>query len=159
MASTFIHLNRETDQLLAQEDPVIFNVVPVVVGDCGALINTSQIFFWRPGYYHFFTNLYHQEPCQFSLFLNGVLLPNTTIGSPTGSSQNTSTYIFEIKVTDFITATSLSPSGFAAAIEVVNHTSFVPTVLLNGITGSGSHAPQITATVTAFLLQDTTSSY
>jgi hypothetical protein len=116
--------------------------------------NTPDIYFWRPGFYHFFTNLYHQEPCQFSLFKNGILLSNTTIGSPTGSSQNTSTYIFEIKVSDFTTPTSLSPSGFACNINVVNHTSYVPIVLLNGLAGSGSSVPQITATVTAFLLLD-----
>jgi hypothetical protein len=86
--------------------------------------------------------------------MNGIPIPNTTIGSPTGSAQNTSTYIFKILASDFITATNLAPSGFAAKIEIVNHTSFVPIVLLNGITGSGSVFPQITATVTAFLLLD-----
>jgi hypothetical protein len=155
LTTTFIHLNRETDQYIAQESSVIFDVIPASYGDCGAVINTSDIFFWRPGFYHFFTNLYHQEPCQFTLFKNGTVLPNTTIGSPTGSAQNTSSYIFEIKISDFTTPTSLAPSGFACSITVVNHTSFVPIVLLNGITGSGSAFPQITATVTAFLLLDT----
>ena len=154
MSSTFLYLNRSTDQLLAQEDSVIFDTV-IAKGDCGLIPNTSNIYFWRPGFYHFYTNLYHQEPCQFSLFLNGNIIFETTIGSPTGAAQNSSCYIFEIKVSDFITPTSLSPSGFAAAVIVVNHTSFVPFVLLNGITGSGSVSPQVTAAVTAFLLLDT----
>ena len=87
--------------------------------------------------------------------MNNILVPYTTIGSPTGASQDTSAYIFEIKVSDFITPCSLSSSGFAAAIQVRNHTSFVPIVKLNGLGGSGSVSPQITATLTAFLLFDT----
>ena len=155
-SNTFIHVNRIEDQLLAQEESVIFDVIPASTGDCGALINTPNVFFWRPGFYYTFFNLYHIEPCQFSLFKNGVLLPFTTIGSPTGSAQNSTSLIFEIKITDFTTPTSLSPSGFACDIQVVNHTSFVPFVLLNGSSGSGSVFPQIRATFTMFLLMDTT---
>ena len=102
-----------------------------------------------------FYNLYHIEPCQFSVFKNGILLPFTTIGSPTGSAQNSTVIIFEIKTIDFTTPTFLSPSGFACDIQVVNHTSFVPLVLLNGSSGSGNANPQIRATVTMFLLMDT----
>lgn len=91
--------------------------------------------------------------------MNGVVIPGTTHGSPTGSSQNSSASIIEIKPTDFTSVCVQSPSGFAAAIEVVNHTSFIPVISLNGLNGSGSASPQVTANVTIFLLMDTSSLY
>jgi hypothetical protein len=97
--------------------------------------------------------LCHQEPCQFSVFKNDALLPGTTVGSPTGSSQNSGTSIFYISPADIaVSPTGLSPSGFAAKLQVVNHTSFVPLVTLNGLAGSGSVSPQMVASITLFKL-------
>jgi hypothetical protein len=148
-------VDRESDQFLAPEDAVIYDVNGIYYGDCSHTAGDSKLYFWRPGFYYVYSNLYHQEACQFTTFLNGVPVPGTTKGSPTGASQNSSAGIIQIKTTDFITPTSASPSGFAAAIEIVNHTSFVPIVTLNGLGGSGSASPQITATVTVILILDT----
>ena len=43
-----------------------------------------------------------------------------------------------------------SPTGFAAELKVVNHTSFVPLLTIDGQTGSGSSVPQVVATFQAF---------
>lgn len=113
----------------------------------------GELYFWRAGYYHVYFNLYHNEPCQFSVFLNGSVLPGTAaVGSPTAGSQNSGGFIFLLSPSDFTSLTFLSPTGFAAKIQIVNHTSFVPFVTLNGLTGSGSVTPQLTATATIFLL-------
>jgi hypothetical protein len=99
-------------------------------------------------------NLYHQEACQFSIFMNNALVPGSTIGSPTGSSQNSCTIIFQITAADVAgSPTEQSPTGFAAKLNVRNHTSFTPIVTLNGLTGSGYVSPQIVATITVFCLR------
>jgi hypothetical protein len=151
-AQTFLHVDRETDQVLLAEESVIWDSNPVVYGNAGVTLGESELYIWESGYYHVYYNLYHQEACQFTIFKNNVVLPGTTIGSPTGSSQNSSAVIFQLTDADFISPTDLSPTGFAAKLQVVNHISYIPLVTLNGLTGSGSASPQITATVTIFKL-------
>jgi hypothetical protein len=141
---------------LAAEQPVIFDKNYVAAGKVGFTINTSDIYVWQPGFYHLFFSLYHQEPCQFAVFKNGNVVPGSTVGSPTGASQNTNAMILKIDASDFTEATSFpAPGGLAARLQIVNHTSFAPIVNLNGLTGSGSASPQITATVTLMLLEPT----
>jgi hypothetical protein len=158
-ADTFLHADSSMDQFLVAEQAVMFESTAIFKGDCYHTPGDTKMYFWRPGFYHIFRNLYHQEACQFALFMNGVPVPGTTHGSPTGASQNSSVSIIEITPADFTTPVSQSPSGFAAALEIVNHTSYVPVVTLNGLTGSGSASPQVTANVTIFLLMDTSSLY
>jgi hypothetical protein len=148
-----MHADRATDQVLAQDDAVIFDQPGVSYGNCFHPNNSSNFYVWQSGYYHIFFNVCHQEPCQFSIFLNGALLPGTTVGSPTGASQNTLTAIAYISPADIlVTPTGFSPSGFAADLQVVNHHSFVPFVTLNGLAGSGSASPQMVAACSIFLL-------
>jgi hypothetical protein len=138
---------------MAPEDTVIFDQQNATVGSCAHALNTDQVFFWQPGWYYIYTNVYHQEACQFTIFMNGAVVAGSTIGSPTGSSQNSTGLMMYIDATDLTTPTLLSPLGFAAAITLVNHTSFVPIITLNGLTGSGSATPQVVATLTMLLLK------
>lgn len=150
-SNTFICLNRETDQLLSKEDPIIWTSNQIKVGDINNVVNTSGIFIWRPGYYIVYYNLYHQQPCQFSLFKNGAVINGSTINSSTGSSQNSSFLIVRIDSSDFI---SQSPTGLAAKLEVVNHTSTVPNIQLVVLNG-GTAKPQVVATISIVLLFET----
>jgi hypothetical protein len=142
-----------TPQLVPQEGNVNFDNNKVIFGSCGHVIGTSDMFFWQPGYYHIVSNLSHVEPCQFSMYLNNVLVAGSTTGSPTGSTQNYNTAIVEIGPADMITPTDLSPTGFAALFQIRNHTSF-PTlgVQLDGNAGSGSETVQTNAEFLAILL-------
>ena len=152
-SQTFLHLDRQSDQTLLAEDNVIFDTVALKYGDCDTFINSSDLLFWTSGYYHVYFNIYHQEPCQFTIFLNNLEYPGTIVGSPTGSSQNSSSAIIYLSPSDvLVTPTILSPTGFAANIQFRNHTSFAPVIKLNGQSGSGSAQPQIVATVTIFRL-------
>jgi hypothetical protein len=151
-AQTFLHVDRETDQTLVANDSVLWDANPVVFGNAGVTLGESGLYIWESGYYHMYYNLYHQEPCQFTIFKNNTVLPGTTIGSPTGSSQNSATVIFILTDDDLISLTDLSPTGFAAKLEIRNYISFVPVVTLNGLGGSGSATPQTTANVTIFKL-------
>jgi hypothetical protein len=116
------------------------------------------MYIWSPGHYVVSFQIYHQEPCQFAVFINGVLLPATTVGSPTGSSVCVLQHIITLTDADVavtpVPAGVASPTGFAAQLSVVNHTSFVPLLTLDGQTGSGSSVPQVVATFQAFKVAD-----
>ena len=154
LANTFLHVDRVSDQILAQEDNVIWDdPSPIAVGSCGIALNSPIMEVWQAGYYKAFFNIHHNEPCQFSLFLNNVLIQGTITGSPTGSSQNSNAAIIYISAADIsVSPSTLSPSGFSAFLTLRNHTSFVPLVTLNGQSGSGSANPQIVASFVLFLL-------
>lgn len=131
-SSTFICVNRETEQLLAKDDAIIWTSNKIKVGDISHVVNASGIYIWRPGYYMVYYNLCHRQPCQFSLFKNGAFVDGSTINSTIDSLQNSSFVIVRIDSSDF---TSLSPTGLAAKLEVVNHTPTVQNAPLVALTG------------------------
>jgi hypothetical protein len=150
---TFLHADSTVPQSLNQEDSVSFDQDTIQYGSIAHQANSPNIFIWSSGYYHVYFNVYHLEACQFTSFMNGVPVVGTTTGSPSGSSQNSTTYILYVSPSDVLgTPTLLSPTGFAAKLNLVNHTSFVPVVHLDLAAGSGSASPQITATITIFKL-------
>jgi hypothetical protein len=153
LPNTFMSLYNLTPQVVAQEGNVLFDNNKVIFGSCDHVVGTGDMYFWQSGYYHIVSNLSHVEPCQFSMYLNGILVSGSTTGSPTGSTQNYNTTIVEIGPLDLITPTGLSPTGFAALFQVRNHTSF-PTlgVQLDGNAGSGSETVQTNAEFLAILL-------
>ena len=130
-SNTFICLNRETEQVLSREDAVIWTFNTIKVGDINNVVNASGIYIWRPGYYMVYYNLCHKQPCQFSLFKNWTFIH----GSTTGSLQNSSFIIIRVDSADFI---SPSPTGLAAKLEVVNHTSTVQNNQQVAITGGAT---------------------
>jgi hypothetical protein len=134
-SNTFICVNRATEQLLAKDDAIIWTSNTIKVGDINNVVNASGIYIWRPGYYMVYYNLCHKQPCKFSLFKNGVLVDGSTITSSINSLQNSSFVIVRIDSTDF---TSLSPSGLAAKLEVVNHTPTVQNNHIVALTGVAS---------------------
>jgi len=151
---TFLHADRATTQVLAVEDNVIFDEPnPIVYGGCG--IDASyNIWFWQAGYYKLYFNLCHREACQFSLFLNNSLVSGTITGSPTGSSQNSAMCIFIVDLSAVaLTPCDISPTGFAALVQLRNHSSYVPFVTLDGVEGSGSATPQMVANITLDLIK------
>ena len=94
--------------------------------------------------------LHHIESCQFSLFLNGALY-SAPFSSPTGATILTHAVILLITPADIIEPTSASTTGFAARIEVVNHTSYNPLIKLNNPGGSAPN--DICANLTLFFLR------
>jgi hypothetical protein len=132
---------------------VIFDGVNTLIGDCYLNTPSSDILIWSPGYYNVYFNIYHQEACQFSLFLNNNLVQGSIVGSPTGSAQNSSSAIVYISPSDILYySTPFSTIGTAAVLNYRNHTSFAPVIHLNGQSGSGSASPQIVATTVVFKL-------
>jgi hypothetical protein len=48
---------------------------------------------------------------------------------------------------------SISPTGFACKLNVVNHTSYVPSVTINGLNGAGSAIPESKSVISIILLR------
>jgi hypothetical protein len=155
ISSTFLNIYNTNQQQVLKNSSIIFDMNNYVQGDCAHTPGTSQIHIWAPGFYYVYTNIYHIEGCQFSLFKNTTsIVPGSTIGSLTGSSQNSSVAILQVTEDDISVPCPLSPSGKACIIEVYNNTPYIPFVTLYDSSGLGYSIPQINATLTIFLLKN-----
>jgi hypothetical protein len=152
--STFINVYSIMQQNILQEQSVYFENISAQSGDCGHLLTDGDVWFWKSGYYYVHVNLHHIEPCQFSILKNGVVVNGSTFASPTGATQNSHTVIIEIYPNDINQITPVSPSNLACKLQLVNHTSYVPVVTLNGVGGAGSAPNDTVATMSIILLKD-----
>jgi hypothetical protein len=149
MSQTFITVYSITPQTIHLEQPVIYDAVLNQMGNIGLVPNTSKVYIWQPGYYYVSTLFHHIEACQFSLFLNGSIY-GLPFSSPTGATHGYDDNIIRILPEDMVNETSLSPSGFAACLETVNHTSYNPNIIFNNPSGSAPNDK--TASMTVILL-------
>jgi hypothetical protein len=152
--NTFIHAYSNTAQNIATEQAVMFEQVGASYGDCSHLAGSSSTYVWRKGYYYISVILHHVEPCQFAVMKNDVFTLNSGIfSSPTGSTQINHAFITYIDDMDMISATSVSPTGFACKLQIKNHTSFAPIIQLDGVSGAGSATPEVIASLSIILLK------
>ena len=152
-SDTFLNVYSSNQQQVSANSPVIFDMNNYVQGSCAHSSATSQIHLWKSGFYYVYTNIYHIEGCQFSLYKNkNTIIPGSTIGSLTGSSQNSNVVILRVNPDDIITDSAFSPSGKACIIELYNNTAYIPFVTLYDSSGLGYSVSQINATMTIFLL-------
>lgn len=151
---TFLYTTIIPKQVLFTEDNLHFNKNITKMGSIDLDINSSEnLLIWEAGYYHIYFNfnIHHieQKHCRFSLFLNNVLIPESTVGS----SQNSATEIIYINSDDILYyETRQSPSGMAACLNVKHNILNSNKSILNNKFGSGSIIPQITACVSLFKL-------
>lgn len=155
-SNTFINVYSTSQQQINTNNPVIFDLNNSVMGDCNHNQNSSQLLFWRTGYYFVYINLYHIEGCQFSLYKNSTsIVPGSTIGSLSGTTQNSSSVILHITPQDIIYPTHLSPTGFACNIELINNTIVgTGSVTLYDASAVGFPISQINATITILFLHN-----
>jgi hypothetical protein len=151
-SNTFIYLDRDTEQLLAKDSAIQWTSNPIKLGDIGNIANTSEIFIWKPGLYLVYYNVCSQQACKFLLFKNGDIVSGSTINYIAGFNQNSVLLSMSVNNSDFTFPTSVSPTGFAAKIEVVNHTPTTPVKLMNLNTTDNS--PQMVATIRISLLSE-----
>jgi hypothetical protein len=140
-------------QEIATEQAIMFDAYSSKSGSCDHLPGDTDVWVWQPGSYFVHINLHHTEPCQFAIFKNAIPIPGAIFSSPTGATQNAHTIIVDILPSDISEPTPVSPSGFACKLRLINHTSFVPVVTIDGVDGGGSAAPDATATMTVILLK------
>lgn len=150
--NTFIHVLATEPQILAVEDSIVFDTNPVLAGDCAFVPSSADIWLWKPGYYYTSITIHHKEPGQFSLIKNNVFVVNGGIfTSSLANSHITTTLLFQIEPSDIITATALSPTGFACNIQLKNHISNSPTVSIEQ-SNPGLAIPNSLASITLLLL-------
>jgi hypothetical protein len=153
-SNTFIYLNRETEQLLEKEMAIQWTSNSIKVGDIDNITNTSEIFIWKAGFYIVHYNICSQQACRFALFKNGNIVSGSTINSIAGFEQNSVFLIMCINKSDLSFPTSISPIGFAAKIEVVNHTSTTSNIRLISLNTKDTSTPQMVATISISLLSE-----
>jgi hypothetical protein len=149
MSQTFINVYSATVQNIGVGSAVVYDGFINQAGAVSHLPFTSQVYVWQPGYYFISTMIHVVESVQFALFLNGALY-GLPFSSSTGAAILCHDMIMYIGPNDMITPTSLSPTGFAAAIETVNHISFNPSAILNNPAGSAPN--DTTCNLVLFLL-------
>jgi len=156
ISNTFLNIYNTSHQQVLKNTPILFESNNYIQGSCAHLPGTSQIYLWNPGFYYVYTNIYHIEGCQFSIFKNvNSVIPGSTIGSLTGSAQNSSIVILQVTPDDIVAPCESAPDGKACLIEVYNNTPYIPFVTLYDSSGLGYAIPQINATLSIFLLQST----
>jgi hypothetical protein len=153
-SNTFIYLNRETEQLLEKETAIQWTSNSIKVGDIDNITNTSEIFIWKAGFYIVHYNVCSQQPCNFDLLKNGNIVSGSTINSIAGFEQNSVFLIMCINKSDLSFPTSISPIGFAAKIEVVNHTSTTSNIRLISLNTRDTSTPQLVASISISLLSE-----
>ena len=125
----------------------------VIVGDCGHVLGSADIEVWRAGIYYISYNVYHTEPFQCGMFLNGNLILDSIIGDQNAGNVCLNSLYLEILPADISQTSTISPSGLSAKITLRNYLSFSPIgVLVDGHQGSGSIIVQTNVNVTLFLL-------
>jgi hypothetical protein len=152
-SDTFIYLNRDTEQLIAKETAIQWTSNSITVGDIANITNTSEIFIWKPGLYLVYYNVCSQEACKFSLLKNGNIVSGSNINYIAGFAQNSVLLSMSVNESDLSFPTSVSPLGFAAKIEVVNHTPTIPNVRLINL-NTKDIFPLVVATIRISLLSD-----
>ena len=153
--ATFLNIYNMEKQIVGMNSPILFASNNSISGCCAHSERTSPLFIWKTGFYHIFVNIYHVEGCQFSLFKNSTdIIPGSTIGTISGTTQNSNTVIVPITTDDLIMDCSASPCGFACAIELINITPTTDSILLYDASGLGYVYPQINCSITLFCLSN-----
>jgi len=148
-SNTFLTIYSLSEQQLYYNHPVIFDKHDAIDGDCDYHSFTGKIWVWRPGYYYVYTSIYHLEACQFALIKNGAIVRSSVVGSLTGTSQNTNSFILEIGEKDMIAPFSKNTpyQNCACVLRLINYSSSMYVTLV-GSNSSGNRLPQITASFT-----------
>jgi len=149
---TYLNAYNISDQVIAVENNFAFDSIRIVVGSCGMIAGSSNLFLWKAGDYYLSYHVFHLEPLQLGLFMNNNIIPGSIVGDQLSATILSSTLILHVEESDLTEPTSLSPSGFAALIQLRNHSSYSPLISIDGHTGSGSQINQTNINLVVFYL-------
>ena len=153
-SKTYLSIYSTKEQYIVVDEAIQFEENTALNGHCMHVPGTTEIYLWKPGYYVVNLSVYTLEPCQFSIIKNMLyIVKGSTIGSISGSSQNTHTYIMCITEDDIINEYSKSPTNKACVLCIVNSSSISRGVNLYGSNTTGTPIPQITASFTLMCIE------
>jgi len=150
---SFLRCYSDVPQSVGLELPITWNKNDVVVGPCAHVVGTGDILLGSVGYYMVIVKVFHVFAVQFGAFLNGVLIPGSVVGEPATTAMAILNNIVRVTTADLFPNVN-SPTGVAATFQVLNHSSFVTPIILDGRVGSGSDVTQINASVLLVQLCD-----
>jgi hypothetical protein len=151
ICSTFINAYTILQQKILNNQSIIFDKVSACHGDCSHIPNTSEIWIWKSGYYYFSASIIQLQAGKFSLYKNGVSIPGSSCCSLTGSALQLMC-IFHISNEDIIHNT-ISPTGMACKIELVNNSENYPFVTIYSYENTGIVIHPNSAAITLMLLK------
>jgi hypothetical protein len=151
---TFLNIYTTQQQQVAANSSVVFHLNNYIKGCCAHEPGTAAVCVWKPGFYHIYTNIYHIESCQFSLYKNNDIIQGSTIGSMAGACQNSSVCIVQITDADISMPYPASPTGNACVLQLINNTPYIQSVSLYDSSSLGYTMSQIVASLTLFFLSN-----
>jgi hypothetical protein len=107
-----------------------------------------------PGVYYCGFALFHLEPLQCAIFKNDVVEVGTIIGDQLSATVASNLVLLIITEFDMLEPTPFSPTGFAAKINLRNHSSYAPLIHSDGHQGSGSQIDQSNLNLVLFRICD-----
>ena len=129
------------------EQPILFNKDSVSFGDIYHIPASGDFLLESVGYYQLIIQIYHSYSAQVGLFLNGNLIPGSVTGEPAAASIIILNDIIQVLGSDLLPNVN-SSTGFAAVLRLLNHSSFITPIMLDGREGAGSDTTQINAAIT-----------
>lgn len=134
--------------------PIIFETCSTMDGASSFTDLSSSVLIWRSGTYSVNYNIYHIEGCQFSLVKNGTtIVPGSTVGTIAGSSQCSNSFLIDISESDFLTPTGLIPYTMGCQFQIVNNTTYVPSVVLYDASALNYTVPLVNATLSFYQIK------
>lgn len=151
---TFISVFNTKYQSIPSGNPVLFETCSSMNGATSYTDASSSILIWKPGSYLVSFHVYHIEGCQFSLVKNNsAIVPGSTVGTITGSSQCSNTFIMDISSSDFLTPTGLIPYNMGCKLELVNQTQYIPNITLYDASSLNYTVPLVNVNLSLYQIQ------
>ena len=145
---TFISVYSTLFQSIPTGSPILFNNYSTSGGASRFSDLSNSITIWRTGTYSVNFNIYHIEGSQFSLLKNGTtIVPGSTVGTMTGSSQCSNSFLMDITDADFLSPTGLIPYTMGCKFQLINNTEYVSEVVLYDAGSLNYTIPLVNATL------------
>jgi len=152
ICSTFINAYTNIQQKVLNNSPIIFDKFSACQGHCGHNPNTSEMWIWKSGYYFVTANINQLQAGKFSLFKNGSVIPGSSYGSLTGSALQLIS-IFNVSNEDMNISNSISPTGMACKVEIINNSENYPFITIYSYEGTENTISQNSASIVLMLIK------
>ena len=150
---SYIRVYNNQPQDIELEQPVLFNNLGVKKGPVSFVPGTGHVLLESIGTFLILYKVFHVHAAQIALFVNEVIVPGSVIGEAAPSANIIGLSLFTVTQGDLLPNPN-ADSGFAAAVEIRNHTSYVTPIQLDGRQGDGADVTQTNATIVCIQICD-----
>jgi hypothetical protein len=150
---SYIRVYNNEPQDIELEQPVLFNNLGIKKGPVSFVPGTGHVLLESIGTFLILYKVFHVHAAQIALFVNEVIVPGSVIGEAAPSANIIGLSLFTVTQGDLLPNPN-ADSGFAAAVEIRNHTSYVTPIQLDGRQGDGADVTQTNATIVCIQICD-----